>query len=668
MLDNDIVNRLDKVLVPHAAFKTDRALRVVFTDGRIAAWLYSVPETFAVADRVSQTVAYLVRQWANTGENALYLFVRVLADGANPATWEQDELHKLADELAHLRRDGVEGRRGLLAPPAPPSPFVGRAGLRERVGQALRQGRVQRLVGMGGIGKTDLAKIVAQDVAGDFDRVLWVRLERAPTSEMVFVDICRALGETPGSRPAEVARHALAQGRVLLVLDNGETAPETVEDVLAEPGRGTILLTSRNRMIGSLAGGLQEVKPLERAESLALWEELVDGQRGSNALKGGTSRYDEDLNRLCDLVGDLPQALRLVEGYVTGNKVTLAEYVALLAETELAETLHLGRRRTQSVPVALGLTLGRLDEPAKDVLAVLAVDGGETVGEAAVAAGLGWAEGDRRLRGGVNGLVQRSLVERVAGRCSLHPLVRRYAQEQLPLAQDPATLARLGEYYLTYAEAHDQPQRSHYDALEAERTNLLAAMTVAYEGAQWDKVSRFAWALTIDGVQGFLPVRGYWAELKRWLGQGLEAAGQMGNTNDIAAFTHNLAIVAQRQGEYGEARGLYERSLQIKEEVGNRHGVAQTYGALAIVEENVEKFEEAERLYKLAKDTMMEIGDVVNASIHMFNLALLYEGQGRLAEAVPLLEEAVAIAERVGLPDVESDRKVLERVRGKIEL
>lgn len=51
----------------------------------------------------------------------------------------------------------------------------------------------------------------------------------------------------------------------------------------------------------------------------------------------------------------------------------------------------------------------------------------------------------------------------------------------------------------------------------------------------------------------------------------------------------------------------------------------------------------------------------------MFNLGLLYEKQGRLAEAEPLLAEAVAIAERVGLPDVESDRKVLARVRGQLK-
>jgi len=50
----------------------------------------------------------------------------------------------------------------------------------------------------------------------------------------------------------------------------------------------------------------------------------------------------------------------------------------------------------------------------------------------------------------------------------------------------------------------------------------------------------------------------------------------------------------------------------------------------------------------------------------MFNLALLCEDQGRLDEALPLLERAVEIAEQVGMPQAENRRRVLERVREKL--
>ena len=76
---------------------------------------------------------------------------------------------------------------------------------------------------------------------------------------------------------------------------------------------------------------------------------------------------------------------------------------------------------------------------------------------------------------------------------------------------------------------------------------------------------------------------------------------------------------------------------------------------------------EAERLYRRSIALSEELGDVVGMSIRMFNLALLCEDQGRLNEALPLLERVVEIDERVGLPDLEQDRRVLERVQGKLE-
>ena len=75
---------------------------------------------------------------------------------------------------------------------------------------------------------------------------------------------------------------------------------------------------------------------------------------------------------------------------------------------------------------------------------------------------------------------------------------------------------------------------------------------------------------------------------------------------------------------------------------------------------------EAERLYRRAWEIAEAIGDIVSASIGMFNLALLYEDQGRLDEAVPLLERAVAIAERTGFYEAKRWRGVLERVRSKL--
>lgn len=61
-----------------------------------------------------------------------------------------------------------------------------------------------------------------------------------------------------------------------------------------------------------------------------------------------------------------------------------------------------------------------------------------------------------------------------------------------------------------------------------------------------------------------------------------------------------------------------------------------------------------------------EMGAVVEASVWMYHLALLYEEQGRLDEALPLLERALEVAERAGYYEAERWRAALERVRGRL--
>ncbi len=57
-----------------------------------------------------------------------------------------------------------------------------------------------------------------------------------------------------------------------------------------------------------------------------------------------------------------------------------------------------------------------------------------------------------------------------------------------------------------------------------------------------------------------------------------------------------------------------------------------------------------------------ERGHLVNLSIALYNLAMFHAGQQDFAAAVPLLEEVVALDDRTGHPDLESDRAKLEEL------
>ena len=72
---------------------------------------------------------------------------------------------------------------------------------------------------------------------------------------------------------------------------------------------------------------------------------------------------------------------------------------------------------------------------------------------------------------------------------------------------------------------------------------------------------------------------------------------------------HQLGILAQNIGDYGEARRLYEESLNIEQGLGDKIGVATTLhnlGALA----QVSDLAEARRLYQESIDIKQELGDI----------------------------------------------------------
>jgi len=135
---------------------------------------------------------------------------------------------------------------------------------------------------------------------------------------------------------------------------------------------------------------------------------------------------------------------------------------------------------------------------------------------------------------------------------------------------------------------------------------------------------------------------------------------------NLAKIYHALGNLADDEGDTATAKRMYEQALEIHKQLGNQALIAAAIGELATLARKAGDLPQAEAMYRQAIEILEQVGDVVNLSIYLFNLALLYEAQGRLAEAVPLLERVVAIDEKVGLPDLESDRKVLARVRGKM--
>ncbi|HJQ26498.1 MAG TPA: tetratricopeptide repeat protein, partial [Blastocatellia bacterium] len=88
---------------------------------------------------------------------------------------------------------------------------------------------------------------------------------------------------------------------------------------------------------------------------------------------------------------------------------------------------------------------------------------------------------------------------------------------------------------------------------------------------------------------------------------------------------HQLAMIAQYEGEVEEARRLYSESLEIAKRLGDQSGIAISLG----------------------------------------QLGLLAEKEGNIAKSAQLLREALSIFEKLKSPYAEVTRRNLQRVQGK---
>jgi hypothetical protein len=217
---------------------------------------------------------------------------------------------------------------------------------------------VQVLSGMGGVGKTSLARAYAQRHLDDYGIVWWVRAEDPAVVDAEY----RALLEIllpPGEATKVVDVRTVTFGLLaeqdrpwLLVLDN---VPDTAV-VLPPTGNGHVLITSR----ATRWPELRTVMPL--ADDAAV--ELL------------TSRSD-DTDRaaakvLATELGGLPLALTQAAGFVRASALTLAKYLQLYRDRH-AELLAEGRPTDypHTVATTWQLAMDRLTEPARDMLNVL---------------------------------------------------------------------------------------------------------------------------------------------------------------------------------------------------------------------------------------------------------------------------------------------------------
>lgn len=96
-LSPDLNNRLLNTLLTCGPFASNRDLRAVFVDVRLNPWRNAVPEADNAETRVRAVIDLLYNQCNNKGENALGIFLHVLAEQRS----SEDDCHRKLVALAH---------------------------------------------------------------------------------------------------------------------------------------------------------------------------------------------------------------------------------------------------------------------------------------------------------------------------------------------------------------------------------------------------------------------------------------------------------------------------------------------------------------------------------------------------------------------------------------
>jgi DNA-binding SARP family transcriptional activator len=229
--------------------------------------------------------------------------------------------HLSPPSAVHPAGERRSGRRPGAPRQLPPHPavFIGRADALAALDRALTPGDARSVItisGEGGVGKSALALCAVKAAAQRFpDGRVWVDLRgnRAGTPRLstgeALARALRALGVPAGDvlptidERAAQYRFALAQRRVLVLLDNAVDAAHVRALVPAEPG-SAVLVTSRRRLATLDATTHLALAPMPDTEALALLVALA----GVDRVAAEPLAVDQ-LVRRC---AGLPLALRIV--------------------------------------------------------------------------------------------------------------------------------------------------------------------------------------------------------------------------------------------------------------------------------------------------------------------------------------------------------------------
>ncbi|MCW3051245.1 MAG: hypothetical protein JWN14_415, partial [Chthonomonadales bacterium] len=559
--------------------------------------------------------------------------------------------------------------------PYPLTDLIGREDERIEVAVRLRRSRLVTLTGLGGIGKTRLAREVAEEVVQEYADGVWlVALEALAEGRSVVPQIASVLGvkEEPGRSLLRSVTEHVRKKHLLLVLDNCEhlleASAQAVAHLLQECAEVRVLATSREALgitgetawsVPTLAvpdpahlpeGRATLLRVLMSYESVQLFVERAQAVQKTFSLTASNART---VAQVCRQLEGIPLALELAAARI---KAMTIEQMASRLHNHLG--LLTGGSRTapsrqQTLRATLDWSYALLAEPKRILLRRLSVFAGGWSVEAAEQVCAGEGVEEWQVLDLLTSLVDKSLVafeEREpgdAGRYRLLEVVRQYAEERLQSSgEEERVKGRQRDWCVALAEEAEPQLRGAEQGrwlrrLETERDNLRAALSWNGPGAEAGlRLAGALWRLWY--------VRGDYSEGRAYLRRTLERAEAQAKTPARARTLNGAGVLAYSQSDYASAPALFEESLSIRRELADRAGIAETLNNLANVALGQGEPASAQALYEESLNLRRESGDRHGLALTLSNLGHLAQLQGENTMARRQFEECLHLFKTLG--------------------
>jgi len=545
--------------------------------------------------------------------------------------------------------------------------FTGRTEQLTQLINSVQPHEVVALCGAGGMGKTALSAEVVHRLMKEKnkpperfpDGVVFYSFYNNPSVESAMAHIAVSFGvEVKGLSAQQAAQRALNAKTALLILDGAEDADQDdLQPILAIKGSCGVLITTRNK---EQAGAKwQDMQPLGIVEAVGLLNKWAADQIDNQ----------EVATRICERLGGLPLAVRLVGHYLNKKKSSASSYLEWLEEN-LLEALDPddSEHRHKSVRVLLARSVAQLTKKEQQLLAIFGCLAMKPVFLPVLMGTLEPPDNKikkilkpllfivdyfykpKGVKKMINQLINFGLLQQTKNNHYevTHALIHTYAREQIVLSNQ--LLRRLANWYDQFARKESKKGLQGYHILDTQQAHILYLIEQAHQRQQWKAVINL-----VVAVHQYLDIRGYWQEQKQVLSLALTAAQAIGQRQSEGAFLGSLGIAYSDLGEVNKAFDYYQQALVIIREIGDQQREGKHLNNLGNAYKNLGEVDKAIEYYQQSLVICRKIGDQKTKGQILGNLGLAYYDLGELDKGIEYYQQSLVISREIGYRKLEGN-------------